>query len=131
MTEKKPLSENDRNEILNLLNRVAYILDAREYDRLGEVFDADMHFENPGRLKAEGLSVVIESFSKVKDPALSFHTTNVIITLNDDGTAHAMSKALTMRSDKSFAPAQYTDVVKMTPAGWRIASRTVKPLPSA
>lgn len=129
MTEKNSLSEKDRNEILNLLNGVAYILDAREYDRLGEVFAADMHFENPGRLKADGLSAVTESFRTIKDPALSFHITNVIITPNDDGTARAMSKALTMRSDKSFAPAQYTDVVKKTPAGWRIASRTVKPLP--
>jgi len=129
MTGKSSLPESDRNEILNLLNGVAYILDAREYDRLGEVFAVDMKFENPGRLKAEGLKEVTESFRNIKDPALSFHITNVIITPNDDGTVRALCKALTMRSDKSFAPAHYTDVVKKTPAGWRIASRTVKPLP--
>lgn len=128
MSDKKQLSESDRNEITNVLNGVAYLMDTRSYDRLGQAFSADMRFENPGRLAAEGLPAVIESFKKITDPSLSHHITNVVLTANDDGTVRAVSKALTIRSDKSLVAAEYTDILKKTEAGWRISSRTIKRL---
>jgi hypothetical protein len=128
MTDKKPLSENDRNEIINVLNGVSYLLDTRSYDRLGQVFSTDMHFENPGRLTADGLENVINAMQKISNPAISHHITNVIIAPDDDQTVRANSKALTMRSDKSIAAAEYTDILKRTDAGWRISSRMIRPL---
>jgi hypothetical protein len=111
-----------------VLNGVAYLLDARSYERLGDVFSSDMHFENPGRLTADGLANVIGAMQKIVNPAISHHVTNVVLASVDDKTVRATSKALTIRSDKSIAAAEYTDIVKKTDAGWRIASRTIKPL---
>lgn len=128
MTDKKPLSESDKSEILNVLNGVAYLLDARLYERLGEIFSADIHFENPGRLTADGVANVIGAMREIPNPAISHHITNVIITPGENQTARAVSKALTVRHDKSMAAAEYTDVLKRTDAGWRISSRLIRPL---
>src|SRR5262245_19233072 len=108
MTDKNPLSESDRNEIINVLNGVAYLLDGRSYDQLGQVFSADMHFENPGRLTADGLDNVINAMKKIANPAISHHVTNLVISPGDGQTIKATSKALTIRSDKSIAAAEYT-----------------------
>lgn len=129
MTVKRVLTERDRADVLDVVHRVAFILDAREYRRMDEVFDAEVRFENPGRLKAEGLDALMEAFGKIADPAISHHITNTVLSPGEDGTVVALSKALTIRSDKSLAAAEYTDTVRKTPTGWRIASRTIKPLP--
>jgi hypothetical protein len=128
MTDKSPLSESDRNEIFNVLNGVAYLLDARSYDQLGQVFSKDMHFENPGRLTADGLENVINAMKKIANPAISHHVTNVVLAPGERQTVRATSKALTIRADKSVAAAEYTDIVKKTDAGWRISSRMIRPL---
>jgi hypothetical protein len=128
MADQKQLSDHDKAEILNTLHGVAFILDSRSYDRLGEVFSADMHFENPGRLTANGLEEVIAAFKKVAAPGLSHHITNVVITPDASGTVHAICKALTMRADKSINAAEYRDVLKKTKDGWRISSRNIRTL---
>lgn len=129
MTTKHQPCETERNEILNVLHGVAYILDTRSYDRLGQVFSADVHFENPGRLTADGLDNLIKSFKAISNPSISHHITNVILIVDNDQAVCATSKALTIRSDRSIAAAEYHDVLKQTDAGWRIASRTIRPLP--
>ena len=129
MADRNQLSESDRNEIINVLHGVAYILDMHNYDRLGEVFSGDMHFDNPGRLTADGLDNVISAMKKISNPAISHHITNVIIMPDDDKTVRATSKALTMRPDKNITAAVYSDVLKKTSEGWRISSRTIRPLP--
>lgn len=128
MTDQSSLSENDRSEITNVLNGVAYLLDARSYDQLGQVFSKDMHFENPGRLTADGLENVINAMKKITNPAISHHVTNLVIAPGESQTVRATSKALTIRADKSLAAAEYTDILKKTDAGWRISSRTIRPL---
>jgi len=122
------IAQADRQEIIDVIHRVAFILDSGEYDRMGEVFSPDMQFENPGRLKADGLQNVIAAFKKITNPAISHHITNVILTPVDSGTVRALSKALTLRAENTIAAAEYSDVVTKTDAGWRISSRNIKPL---
>jgi ketosteroid isomerase-like protein len=128
MAGQKQLSERDRAEIVDVINAVAFILDSRGYDRLGEVFAPDMLFENPGRLKADGLDNVIAAFKGFASPAISHFITNTILSMDDAGTVRALSKALSIRQDKSLVAAEYSDVMTRTDQGWRIASRSIKAL---
>ncbi|MDX3809743.1 nuclear transport factor 2 family protein [Bosea thiooxidans] len=118
----------DRIDITDILNKVAYILDSNEYDRMGEVFADDIRFSNPGRLAANGLPELITAFKSLPAPSLSHHITNILLSGREDGTVETRCKALSQRADKSMAAAEYTDIIKKTAAGWRIAFRTIKPL---
>lgn len=122
------IAEIDRIEITDILNKVAYILDSKEYDRMGDVFAEDIHFSNPGRLTANGLDELKTAFKNFPAPSLSHHITNLLLSGSEDGTVRALCKALSQRADKSMATAEYTDILKKTSNGWRIASRTIKPL---
>lgn len=128
MSDRSQFTHDDRSAVLDVLNGVAYILDSRAYDRLGEVFAADIHFDNPGRLTADGLDKLIDAFKAIANPSISHHITNVVVVPDTGERATATSKALTIRADKAVAAAEYTDVVKKTAAGWRIASRSIRPL---
>lgn len=121
------VSETER-EVERLVNSVAYILDAGEYDRMGEVFHADVLFSNPGRLEAEGLPTLIERFKAIANPARSHSNTNIVVTLVDHSTATSVCKAHTVRADGEVAPAEYRDVLTLTPLGWRISERRIRPL---
>lgn len=122
------IAEIDRNDIADVLNKVAYILDSKEYDRMGEVFADDVQFSNPGRLTANGLDELKAAFRSFPAPSLSHHITNLLLSGREDGTVEALCKALSQRADKSIVAAEYTDILKRTPKGWRITSRTIKPL---
>lgn len=122
------IAEIDRIDITDILNKVAYILDSKEYDRMGEVFAEDIQFSNPGRLTASGLEELKTAFRNFPAPSLSHHITNLLLSGDKDGTVKALCKALSQRADKSIAAAEYTDILKKTSMGWRIASRTIKPL---
>jgi len=128
MAGQKQLSEHDRTEIVDVINAVAFIMDSRGYDRLGEVFAPDMHFENPGRLKADGLADVIAAFKGFASPAISHFITNTVLSVDGTGTVRAISKALSIRQDKSLMAAEYSDVMTKTGQGWRIASRNIRTL---
>lgn len=122
------ISEDDIREIHTLLARVAYVLDSHEYERLGEVFAADVHFENPGRLVADGLPALIEAFTQIANPAVSHHVTNVVVQPIDEVTATCSMKALALRSGGNVTAAEYTDTVQKGPQGWRIAARHITTL---
>ncbi|PKW16282.1 SnoaL-like protein [Saccharopolyspora spinosa] len=121
------LSPDDQAQIHQLLASVAYVLDAHDYDRLGEVFAPEIRFDNPGRLTAEGLLSLIEAFKAIATPALSHHITNVVVTPAGPNEATCVSKALTLRQT-GVAAAEYRDTVRRCADGWRISSRTIRPL---
>ncbi|GAA1006636.1 hypothetical protein Aple_030710 [Acrocarpospora pleiomorpha] len=124
----QPVNPADARAIEEVLNRVAYLLDAHEYDRLGEVFAPDVSFDNPGRLTADGLDDVIAAFKAIATPAVSHHITNVVVVGGVDGTAACTSKALALRAGGEVTAAIYRDTVTRTDAGWRVSARRISPL---
>jgi ketosteroid isomerase-like protein len=114
--------------IERVLHSVAYILDAGEYERMGEVFHEDVYFSNPGRLEARGLGTLIEAFSAIANPARSHSNTNIVVTVVDDTHATSVCKAHTVRADGEVAPAEYRDAHVLTDHGWRIAERRIRQL---
>lgn len=128
MNEAPTLPKTEVDQIRDLLSEVAYILDAHDYDRLGAVFAEDVRFENPGRLEARSLPVLVESFKNIADPAISHHVTNVVVTPIDERTAECRTKALTLRKGGALTAAEYSDTVHRGADGWRITSRYIRPL---
>ncbi|WP_416903787.1 nuclear transport factor 2 family protein [Micromonospora echinospora] len=124
----QPVDPADARAIEDVLNRVAYILDSHEYDRLSEVFAPDVSFDNPGRLTASGLDEVIAAFKAIATPAVSHHITNVVVDGVDADTAECLSKALALRAGGQVTAAIYRDTVTRTDAGWRVAARRISPL---
>lgn len=122
------IADADRVEITDIINKVAYIIDAREYDRMGEVFFEGVQFSNPGRLSANGLDELKAAFKGLASPSISHHITNILLSDGGDGTVRSLCKALALRADKSIAVAEYTDVIKKTSMGWRIHSRAIRTL---
>lgn len=121
------ITENER-AIERVLNSVAFILDAGQYTRMGEVFHADVVFSNPGRLEAAGLGELIEKFTAISNPGRSHSITNLVVTVIDDTHATAVCKAHTVRADGEVAPAEYRDEIALTEDGWRILARRIRPL---
>ncbi|MFF0228382.1 nuclear transport factor 2 family protein [Streptomyces sp. NPDC004629] len=115
-------------QINDTVSRVAYVLDAHDYDRMGEVFAHDVHFENPGRLVADGLAELIKAFQGIASPAVSHHITNVLVTDYDGTHANCVMKALTLRTGGVITSAEYRDTLRKDPEGWRITSRVITPL---
>ncbi|SCL25629.1 nuclear transport factor 2 family protein [Micromonospora inyonensis] len=124
----QPVNPADARAIEEVLNRVAYLLDTREYGRLGEVFAPEISFDNPGRLTASGLDAVIAAFKAIATPAVSHHITNVVVNGVGDDTAECDSKALALRAGGEVTAAIYRDTVTRTDAGWRISARRISPL---
>ncbi|WP_433077240.1 nuclear transport factor 2 family protein [Dactylosporangium sp. CA-052675] len=124
----QPVSPADARAIEEVLNRVAYLLDTHEYDRLGEVFAPEISFDNPGRLTADGLDAVIASFKAIATPAVSHHITNVVVVGAGEDTAECQSKALALRAEGKVTAAIYRDTVTRTDAGWRVSARRISPL---
>jgi 3-phenylpropionate/cinnamic acid dioxygenase small subunit len=124
----QPVHPVDARAIEDVLNRVAYLLDAHEYDRLGEVFAPEISFDNPGRLTASGLDEVIAAFKAIATPAVSHHITNVVVDGVDADTAECLSKALALRAGGVVTAAIYRDTVTRTDVGWRVSARRITPL---
>lgn len=122
------MSYQQKSEIIETISSVAFILDAQEYSRLGDVFHKDIVFSNPGRLEANGLEEIIQRFIEIDNPARSHSNTNILVTMEGDERASCKSKAITLRADGNTAVAEYSDVVVRTEGGWRIKERRIKPL---
>jgi hypothetical protein len=58
---------------------------------------------------------------------LGHHTTNVLVVELTDESARVTSKGIGVGTDGSASTVVYEDEVRRTPAGWRLAARTVRP----
>jgi len=118
----------DENAIRQLIAGVVYILDAQEYDRLGEAFAEDMSFNNPGRMSASSLSEFADRLRALPSPAISHFLTNVLVEVLSDVNATSVCKALVVRADGSITASEYRDRLTKTENGWRISERVITPL---
>ena len=118
----------DQELIRDVISRVAYILDAQEFNGLSEVFTDDLAFSNPGMLNADSLDELVGKFEKLPTPAISHFVSNVAVTMQSESRATAISKALAMRPGGVISAAEYSDRLVKTPHGWRIAARTCRQL---
>jgi 3-phenylpropionate/cinnamic acid dioxygenase small subunit len=120
-----------RLAIHELLALHGHLVDAGEFERLDELFAADVVYD----LKDFGLGV-LRGVDAIRTASLQLgdrnpvahHVTNVIIGEADaGGSVPVRSKGLAVNADGSCGSVVYHDLVVRTERGWRITYRKVIP----
>jgi 3-phenylpropionate/cinnamic acid dioxygenase small subunit len=124
------LDTNDRVAIYEVIALHGHLVDAGEFDRLGELFTDDFVYdvEALGFGSLEGAQAFEEASRALGDEnPLGHHVTNVLVIADEDGEANVRSKGIGILADGTSGTVVYDDVVRRTSSGWRIARRKVIP----
>ncbi|MGV9678645.1 nuclear transport factor 2 family protein [Nocardia sp. NPDC003482] len=124
------ISTADRLAIHELLALHGHLSDAGDFDRMGEVFVADVEY-NLTELGGE----VVHGRDALRDMAielgdgnpLAHHVTNIVVSPLDADAALVHSKGLGIGAGGTVASVTYEDIVRRTPDGWRITHRRIVP----
>jgi 3-phenylpropionate/cinnamic acid dioxygenase small subunit len=121
------LTVEDRLEIHELAARYGTAVDDRDWDALARVFTDDATFELSGfgavDGRYEGFAAIRALMEKGPHP-VAHHVTNVLVD-ERDGTVRMRSKIAGTLAGGGAGSADYADVLRATPDGWRIAARVV------
>src|SRR5689334_21217940 len=122
------LTEQDRIDINDLINRHGHLTDAGELHRAGELFTPDVTYDvtDFGLGSLHGIEALREAAEALGDAnPVGHHVTNIVITSIDDHAAHVRSKGIGIKADGTAGSVTYEDVVTRRPDGWRISHRKV------
>jgi 3-phenylpropionate/cinnamic acid dioxygenase small subunit len=120
---------SDIIEIHQLLGLYGHLVDAKEWDRFAEVFEADAVLDYTG-VRAprvfSGLEEIRQYFRDANHPS-AHHVTNIVVS-EVAGEVRVKSKFLAPYTRATHDPLRwfggdYDDVVVRTPAGWRFRRR--------
>jgi hypothetical protein len=121
------LPAEDTLAIHELLALYGHIIDAREWQRVDELFTATARYDMRefGLGPVEGAAAIRELWSRpdAMHP-LAHHATNIVVSTDADGTVRVLSKGLGVGPNGRVGSVVYHDVVERTPAGWRFAARS-------
>jgi 3-phenylpropionate/cinnamic acid dioxygenase small subunit len=125
------LSAEDRLEIHELIGLHGHLMDEGRFDRLGELFTAEVVYDvtllGGGELRGPGAIADVGRALGDGNP-VAHHVTNVVVQPGTDAdTARVVSKGLGVTTDGTVGSVTYEDDVVRTADGWRIARRTVRP----
>ncbi|MFB9984216.1 nuclear transport factor 2 family protein [Mesorhizobium kowhaii] len=125
-------SISDIIEVNQILSLWGHLVDKRAWDRFGEVFTEDAHFDSSvfGFAPVTGIEAIRHMASQ-DGHAKAHHTTNVYVQEGPNDEIDAMSKGLGLLLDGSVASVTYTDRLQRTPDGWRLASRVLALQPAS
>jgi len=122
------LSEQDRIDINDLINRHGHLTDAGELDQAGELFTPDVTYDvgDFGLGSLRGTAAIREAALALgaANP-VGHHVTNVVITQLDDRSARVQSKGIGIKADGTAGSAVYDDIVTRQAGGWKISYRKV------
>ena len=112
--------------IHELLGLYGHIIDAREWDRVDELFTSNCTYDMSqfGLGVVHGAAAVRELWRapEAMHP-LAHHATNIIVSEDADGIVRVLSKGLGVGPNGRVGSVTYRDIVTRTPAGWRFAAR--------
>jgi 3-phenylpropionate/cinnamic acid dioxygenase small subunit len=124
------LSVEDRLAVHELVALHGHLMDSGEFERMGELFCADVVYDVSafGRGELRGYEAISEASLAVGDAnPVGHHVTNVCVSEDPDGTVRVRSKAIGIYADGRAGSVVYEDIVRREAAGWRIAYRKVIP----
>jgi len=105
-------------------------MDAGAFDRLDELFTEDVVYdlEAFGAGTLQGRQALADASRAIGDDnPLGHHVTNALVIRGDENEAIVRSKGIGVLANGSSGSVVYEDVIRPTPAGWRIARRNVLP----
>ncbi|MGC1285029.1 MAG: nuclear transport factor 2 family protein [Streptosporangiaceae bacterium] len=122
------LSEQDRIDIIDLINLHGHLTDAGDLDRAGELFTPDVTYDlddfGLGSLHGTA-SVRAAAVASGDANPVGHHVTNIVITRIDDRSAGVQSKGIGVMADGTAGSVAYDDIVTRQPDGWKISYRKV------
>lgn len=122
------LTEQDRTDITDLINRHGHLVDAGQLDQADELFTEDVTYDvtdfGLGTLRGPA-AIRRAALALGQANPVGHHVTNIVITPADDGTARVRSKGIGIMADGRAGSAVYDDIVTRRPDGWKIRHRTV------
>jgi ketosteroid isomerase-like protein len=122
------LSEQDRIDIDDLINRHGHLTDAGKLDEASELFTADVtvDLDDFGGGSLHGAAALRAAALALGDAnPVGHHVTNILITGIDDRSARVQSKGIGIKADGTAGSVVYDDIVTRQPGGWRISYRKV------
>lgn len=128
-------SSSDVLAIHQLLALHGHLVDAREFDRLSELFTADAVYDvtafGQGELRGiDRFREVSAAFADDERNPVGHHVTNVIVEEPIGDATTVRSKGIGVLRNGQTGSVTYVDRVVRTTDGWRIAARRVLAAPS-
>lgn len=123
------IDPGDYIAIHQLLNLYGHVFDERQWSRFPELFTDDVvidfsSFGAPPMENMEAARTFFVEVAKVPDGhTLAHHATNIYIERCNGDEARVLSKGVSLRHGV-MGSTVYRDILRRTPAGWRIARRT-------
>jgi 3-phenylpropionate/cinnamic acid dioxygenase small subunit len=120
----------DRLALQELVHLYGHLVDDQAWHDLDRVFTSDVlydatDFSMPVTRSLADLVAEWTSEEGLKRHPLAHHTTNLVLTEDDDGTVRLRSKGIGVGASGRVGSVVYDDVAVRTPVGWRLASRRV------
>lgn len=122
------LSQQDRIDISDLINRHGHLTDAAELDQAGALFTPDVTYDldDFGLGSLHGTEALREAALALGDAnPVGHHVTNIVITGVDDRSARVESKGIGIKADGTAGSVVYDDIVVRQADGWKISYRKV------
>jgi 3-phenylpropionate/cinnamic acid dioxygenase small subunit len=124
------LSAEHTLAIHQLISLHGHLVDDQDLDRIDQVFTPDIVYDldGLGYGTLRGLDAFRTAAVEVGDRnPVGHHVTNTIVTEGADGEVRARSKGIGILRDGRAGSVVYDDRLRLTPAGWRIAHRAIRP----
>ena len=121
------LSSEDVLAIQAVIVKYGFLIDDREFDRLGEVFteDAVVDYRPSGTGPYAGLAEIGQAMRTLSHPVQHMLVSHIIDGVSGDEVV-TRSKALIPLRDGGIADIAYRDVLVRTQAGWRIKDKSIR-----
>jgi SnoaL-like domain len=119
----------DKLAIHELLALYGHIVDDRQFSRADEVFTEDVRYDmvSFGEGVIIGRQAVVDLWSRptMRHP-LAHHATNILISVDADGTVRVKSKGLGIGYGGRVGSVNYDDIVRKEGGRWLMAERVCR-----
>lgn len=121
------LSAEDVVSIQAVIMKYGFLIDDREFDRMGEVFteDAVVDYRPGGEGPFVGLAEINRAMKALQHPVQHMMVSHIIDDVSGDWVV-TRTKALIPLQAGGIADITYRDVLVRTPAGWRIKDKSTR-----
>jgi hypothetical protein len=124
------LSVEDRLAVHELVSLHGHVMDGGEFDRMDELFCADVVYDLSAFGSGElcGYEAISDASRALGDAnPVGHHVTNICVSEDPEGTVRVRSKGIGIYANGNVGSVVYEDIVRREAAGWRIAYRKVIP----
>ena len=121
------LSAEDVVAIQAVLMKYGFLIDDRQFDRLGEVFtpDAVVDYRPGGEGPFAGLAELGQAMKTLQHPVQHMMVSHIIDSVSGDEVV-TRTKALIPLQTGGIGDIVYRDVLVRTPGGWRIKDKSTR-----